>query len=141
MKDAYTNAFYGIIRETQEMHGYEIPHHLEAYVVMLLAHYVDRPNFTPENSFAEAYMSLQGRLDAKQLGDTCLFVSGVFPTIGIKKGLNKSYYTNIGISSYSTAYGEIFEELATHFVFLSDFIEIAISPKHSSKQQNYNLFR
>ena len=39
MKDAYTNAFYGIIRETQDKHGYELPEHLEAYIVMLLAHH------------------------------------------------------------------------------------------------------
>lgn len=137
MKDAYTNAFYGIVRETQEQHGYELPQHLEAYIVMLLAHHVERPDFLPDTSFAEKYLTIDKRKDAKSLGDTCLFVSGVFPNIGKRKGLNRSYYTSIGIGSYSSMYGDLFGELATHFLFLSDFIEVTI---HSSKPQKYNLF-
>jgi len=138
MKDAYTNAFYGIVRETRDKHGYELPEYLESYVVMLLASYVERPNFLPDDSFAERYLNLNKRMDAKQLGDTCLFVSGVFPSLGERKGLSKSYYVNIGIGSYSTMYGELFEELAKHFNFLSHFIEHSVS---SSKRENYNLFR
>ena len=137
MKDAYTNAFYGIVRDTQDTHGYELPDHLEAYIVMLLAHHVERPDFLPDTSFAEKYLTIDSRKDAKSLGDTCLFVSGVFPNMGKRKGLNRSYYTSIGIGSYSSMYGNLFEELATHFVFLSDFIEVTI---HSSKPQKYNLF-
>lgn len=137
MKDAYTNAFYGIVRDTQDTHGYELPDHLEAYIVMLLAHHVERPDFLPDTSFAEKYLTIDSRKDAKSLGDTCLFVSGVFPNMGKRKGLNRSYYTSIGIGSYSSMYGNLFEELATHFIFLSDFIEVTI---HSSKPQNYNLF-
>lgn len=137
MKDAYTNAFYGIVRDTQDTHGYELPDHLEAYIVMLLAHHVERPDFLPDTSFAEKYLTIDSRKDAKSLGDTCLFVSGVFPNMGKRKGLNRSYYTNIGIGSYSSMYGNLFEELATHFIFLSDFIEVTI---HSSKPKSYNLF-
>ena len=138
MKDAYTHAFYGIVRETQDTHGYELPEHLESYIVMLLASYVERPKFLPDDSFAERYLSLSKRMDAKQLGDTCLFVSGVFPNLGRRKGLTKSYYVDIGIGSYSTMYGELFEELATHFNFLSNFIEHSVS---SSKDVQSNLFR
>ena len=137
MKDAYTNAFYGIVRETQDTHGYELPDHLEAYIVMLLAHHVERPDFLPDTSFAEKYLTIDSRKDAKSLGDTCLFVSGVFPNIGKRKGLNRHYYSTIGIGSYSSMYGNLFEELATHFLFLSDFIEVTI---HSSKPKSYNLF-
>lgn len=138
MKDAYTNAFYGIVRETQDLHGYDLPQHLEAYIVMLLANHVEHPDFLPNTSFAEKYLSIESRKDAKSLGDTCLFVSGVFPSMGKRKGLDRSYYTNIGIGSYSSMYGDLFEELAKHFLFLSDFIDITI---HSSKPKSYNLFR
>jgi len=131
MKDAYTHAFYGIVRETQDTHGYELPEHLESYVVMLLASYVERPNFLPSNSFAESYLNLNKRMDAKQLGDTCLFVTGVFPSYGKSKGLNKNYYINIGQGSYGSMYGELFEQLSTHFSFLSEFIQLSTSsPKH-----------
>jgi hypothetical protein len=131
MKDVYTNAFYDIVRETQDTHGYELPVHLESYVVMLLANYVERPNFLPSNSFAESYLNLNKRMDAKTLGDTCLFVSGVFPNYGKKNGLGKDYYVNIGQGSYGSMYGQLFEELSVHFNFLSEFIELSTSsPKH-----------
>ena len=144
MKDAYTEVFFNIVKETQVDTGYELPEPVEAYVVMLLAHNLDRPDFLPEDSFAEAYLKLRKPYDytAKELGDACLFVSGVFPTYGARHGINRTYYQEIGSSSYGLVAevmnGELFNTLATHFVFVSDFIDITI---HSSKQKHSNLFR
>ena len=144
MKDAYRIAFYDVVKETQAKTGYDLPEHLEAYVVMLLAHHVDRPDFLPEDSFAEAYLKLSRPADmsAKELGDTCLFVTGVFPTYGRKHGIRRRYYQNIGIGSYEIVAEvmnrDLFTELATHFNFLSDFIEITTS---APKLQHSNLFR
>jgi hypothetical protein len=126
MNDAFTNAFFGIVREAQENTGYELPVHLEHYVVMVLAIHIDKPNWHPEQSFAEAYLKLKSRRNAKELGDTCLFVSGVFPTFGSNKGLSRSYFQNIGKTSYSQVTGELFSDLSLHFDFLSDFIDVAI---------------
>jgi len=138
--DAYTDAFYSVVKDSQSQTGFELPEHLEAYIVMLLAHHVDKPSFLPEEPFAIAYLKLDNarKLDSKQLGDTCLFVCGVFPTLGLKKGLNKDYYANIGVSSYRNMHGKIFVDLAHHFNFLSKFIEVTVS---SSKPMHSNLFR
>jgi hypothetical protein len=144
MQDAYANVFYDVVKESQGKHGYELPEHIEAYVVMLLAYHIDRPNFLPEKSFAEAYLKLKRPTDysAKELGDTCLFVTGVFPAYGSKHGLNRRYYQDIGSTSYEMVAevmnGELFSTLATHFIFVSDFIEVTI---HSSKHELNNLFR
>lgn len=144
MKDEFTTVFLDVVKETQVRTGYELPHELEAYVVMLLSYFVDKPNYLPEASFAEAYLRLQKRngLNAKQLGDTCLFVCGVFPTYGSRYGLNKNYYNKIGISSYELVaeawHNNLFDLLAIHFDFLSNFIDVAI---HSSNSERYNLFR
>lgn len=130
MNDAYVNAFYSVVKDTQVETGLELPELVESYIVMLLAHNMDRPNFLPENSFAEAYLKLRRPIgySAKELGDACLIVSGAFPTYGRKHGLDRSYYHNIGISSYDmvseTISGELFKTLSVHFVFLSDFIEV-----------------
>jgi hypothetical protein len=135
MKTEYTNAFYEVVRETKETHGYELPVELESYVVFLLANYIDRPDFLPEKSFAEAYLVLERpyKHSAKELGDTCLFVTGVFPTYGTRNGLNIKYYSNIGKSSYSMASEylniDLFENLSTHFDVLRDFIDISVN-KH-----------
>ena len=137
MNDAYRIAFYDVVKETQAKTGYALPEHLEAYVVMLLAYNIDRPDFLPEDSFAQAYLRLEhpGRLSAKELGDTCLFVTGVFPTYGRKYGLNRRYFQDIGIGSYelvaeSMNY-DLFKGLANHFHFLSEFIEITTTSKPS----------
>ena len=133
MKDEYTTVFYDLVQETQSTTGYELPLEVEAYVVMLLADKLDKPNFLPEKSFAEAYLSLKQpyRLSAKELGDTCLFVTGVFP----EYGLSVDYYSNIGKSSYSIATTsldiEIFDLLSTKFDFVREFINIATKPKYS----------
>jgi hypothetical protein len=144
MKDVYVDAFRGVVKETQATTGYELPESIEAYVVMLLAHNMERPNFLPEKSFAEAYLKLSKPYDysAKELGDACLFVTGVFPSYGRKHGLDRSYYQEIGITSYDlvaeTMNGELFKTLSVHFCFVSDFIgEVT----HSSKRVQNNLFR
>jgi len=135
MKTEYTNAFFDVIRETKETHGYDLPVELESYIVFLLASHLDRPDFLPENTFAEAYLKLERPYtqNAKQLGDTCLFVTGVFPSYGRDKGLNISYYSNIGKSSYSMASEylniDLFDNLSTHFDVLREFIDISIN-KH-----------
>ena len=141
MKDAYTSAFYGVVRETQNTSGYALPESLEAYIVMLLASKMETPNFLPEESFAVEYVKLKkpAKLNAKELGDTCLFVSGVFPNYGKKYGLHKNYYKKIGASSYEmvaeTMNGELFSSLAMHFNFLSDFIKLSTTPSSFYNQQ------
>ena len=143
MEDAYTTAFYDLVKETQDRSGFELPEQIEAYVVMLLANFVDRPNFLPSQSFAEAYLKLQRPADisAKELGDTCLFVTGVFPTYGTNRGMNRKYYQTIGIGSYEMVaevfHKELFSNLARHFEFVSDFIEVAT---HTNKEWQ-RLFR
>jgi hypothetical protein len=135
MKTEYTNAFFDVVRETKETHGYDLPVELESYIVFLLASYLDRPNFLPESSFAEVYLKLERPYtqNAKQLGDACLFVTGVFPTYGARKGLDITYYSNIGKSSYSMASEylniNLFDNLSTHFDVLREFIDISIN-KH-----------
>ena len=141
MNDAYRTALFDVVKETSEREGYELPENIEAYVVMLLATHVDKTNFLP-NTFAEAFLSIKNPTEAKKLGDTCLFVAGVFPTIGERKGLKRRYYQDIGSTSYEMVaevmHPELFTPLATHFVFLSNFIEIVVN---SSKQTHNNLFR
>tara|TARA_B110000503_G_scaffold116090_1_gene174870 strand:- start:31 stop:456 length:426 start_codon:yes stop_codon:yes gene_type:complete len=141
MNDAYTTALFDVVKGTSATRGYDLPEPIEAYVVMLLASHVDKPNFLPD-TFATAYLTIKNPNDAKELADTCLFVAGVFPSIGERKGLKRKYYQDIGSTSYEivaeSRHPELFGTLATHFVFLSDFIEVVT---HSSKYEQNILFR
>ena len=141
MTDAYTTALFDVVKETSATRGYDLPEPIEAYVVMLLANFVDKPDFLPD-TFGPTFMQLKTSDQAKELADTCLFVAGVFPTLGERKGISRRYYQDIGSSSYEMVAGvrhpELFNTLATHFNFLSEFIEVTI---HSSKHVQSILFR
>ena len=139
MKDEYTTAFYDIVKESQKTSGFDLPHEIEAYVVMLLASKIDSPNFLPTSSFAEEFLKLKRpyKYNAKDLGDTCLFVTGVFPSYGI----SVRYYSDIGISSYSIVQedlnAELFGLLSSKFDFIRDFIDLTINNNHN----RFNAFR
>ena len=141
MNDAYTSALFDVVKETSATRGYDLPEPIEAYVVMLLANFVDKSDFLPD-TFAQAFLTIKTTSEAKELGDTCLFVAGVFPSIGERKGLSRRYYQDIGSSSYEMVAGarhpELFNTLATHFDFLSEFIETTV---HSSKHVQNILYR
>jgi hypothetical protein len=141
MKDAYTTAFYDVVKETQAKSGMELPHHVEAYIVMLLSDFVDRDDIPPDQTFAEMFLTLRDSRQAKQLGDTCLFVAGAFPKLNARHGISRRYYQDIGSTSYEMASDmniDLFPVLARHFVFLSNFIEITVN---SPKLTHSNLFR
>ena len=138
MKTEYTNAFYRIVCETKETYGYDLPIELESYIVFLLASHLDKPDFLPKSTFAESYLKLErsSKQNAKELGDTCLFVTGVFPNYAKNKGLDIDYYSNIGKSSYTLA-GEslnidLFESLSKHFDLLRNFIDTSINYRKTS---------
>ena len=138
MKTEYTNAFYDIVCEAKETYGYELPVELESYVVFLLASHVEKPDFLPQHTFAKSYLKLQRPYtqNAKQLGDTCLFVTGVFPAYGRNNGLDITYYSNIGKSSYSMASEylniDLFDNLSTHFDLLRTVIDSSINKRKST---------
>ena len=141
MNDAYTSALFDVVKDTSAKRGYDLPEPIEAYVVMLLANYIDKPDFLPD-AFGTTLLKLKNSSEAKQLGDTCLFVAGVFPNIGERKGLKRRYYQDIGSTSYEMVAEvqnpELFSTLATHFNFLSEFIELTVN---SPKLTHNNLFR
>ena len=132
MRDVYQTAFYGVVRETQESTGLTLPDDIECYVVVLLAEHIDKNYFLPKKSFAESYLTITKSRNAKELGDTCLFVSGVFPDYG-----DSNYITHIGRSSYSqittSLNHDLFESLSKHFVFLRDFISVSTTKPYTDR--------
>ena len=141
MKDTYTNAFYDLVKSTQTNTGYDLPHHIEAYIVMLLSDFVERDDIPPDDTFAEMFCTLKSSQQAKQLGDTCLIIAGAFPTYKRHRGINRRYFQDIGSTSYDMASAmndDLFPLLSKHFVFLSTFIEHSVS---SSKHAQNILYR
>ena len=123
MQDAYVQAFADCVRSTRQQTGIELPEHIEHYAVALLAVHVDRVDFLPKHSFAHALYNIRNARTAKELGDTCLFVTGVFPTYGV----NRRYYTDIGKTAYSSIELELFRDITHSFDVLQTLIECTVS--------------
>lgn len=128
MKDEYFYMFKQAIVDTEKETGHELPHNIEVYLTTLLATYTKNNDFLPSKTFVETLYEINSKKSAKDLGDSCLFVTGVFPSYGKERGLSRSYFQGIGSMSYSIAANytenEIFSNLSTHFKFLSEFIAI-----------------
>ena len=131
MKDEYASAFYDVVKDTRYRTGIEMPEYIEHYVVLLLASHVDKSDFLPTKTFAESMLEIKYSRDAKTLGDTCLFVTGIFPEYGI----DVNYYSHIGKISYNrctTALNiELFETLSKHFDHIRFFINHIRNDKYN----------
>ena len=133
VEDSYFVAFRTVVKETQEKHGFELPVDLETYITFLLADRIDAYEIVPKRTFMESYLRIKDPRSAKDLGDTCLFLTGVFPEYGNRYGFTIDYYSSIGKDSYSNASyhlnRELFFKLSRHFEFLRNFITLATRDK------------
>jgi len=123
MQDAYVRVFADCVRSTAQQTGIELPYHIEHYAVALLAVHTDRADFLPRTTFAQALYNISNARTAKELGDTCLFVTGVFPEYGV----NRRYYTDIGKTAYSSIELELFRDITHSFDLIQTLIECTVS--------------
>jgi hypothetical protein len=127
MQDSYVQVFASCVEHTRKQTGIELPAHIEHYAVALLAHHIDRPDFLPTQTFAELILTLDSKRNAKYIGDTCLFISGVFPSYGV----NPRYYADIGRTAYTSIDYQLFRDLVLAFDTVSTLIDYTVN-KHKS---------
>jgi len=122
MKDVYVDKFSALINETSERTGLRFDPMIQTYVSVLLADHVERTDFFSQ-PFGLRYMDLQTSTNAKELGDNCLVLVGVFPGY---RGMSSDYYVQIGSGSYGMAASAtgsmVFETLARDFDSLRELL-------------------
>jgi hypothetical protein len=126
-------AFNVLMTDTLDRQGWNIPQKLQQHMVEVLVSKLDQNPWQPEPSYAEQYMSVRTVSAIMALGDTCWFTRAVFPDIGARRGLNASYYTDLGQGCYSRVLAQIgphshLQQLRDHFDFLA---EVAWTVIHS----------
>lgn len=118
--------FEDILNETLEIQGWEVPTPVVKYTINLLADKIDKNPWQPEPSFAERYMTLKSVTDAQELGDTCFFTRAVFPELGQHRGINSSYYVEIGQGCYNyvlkVSPNPALKHMRDHFEFLAEVV-------------------
>ncbi len=119
-----------ILEETYESQGWTIPKPIIDYQTAILEQFVAQPNWRPQPSYAEQYMTLRSPEAARELGNVCWFTRAVFPELMRRRGIPESYYVDLGQSCYDMAVRytrqPVLEQFRQHFEFLAECAHTAI---------------
>lgn len=122
----YYRVWFEVIDHSKHKYGWPIPTYIEQYLSAVLANYTDKPDWQPENSWAETLLQLQSAQAAKVLGDQALFAAAIFPTLLDRKGISSDYFHSIGRTSYNRAAAinaELFLTMSQHFSYLAHCLQ------------------
>jgi hypothetical protein len=125
----YYQAWFTVIDQAKNKHGWPIPVYIEQYLSAVLANYVDKPDWQPQPSWAETLLSVQSANAAKVLGDQAMFAAAVFPNMLERKGISQDYFYNIGKVSYGHAERinyHLFNTLSRNFEFLAECLNYSL---------------
>jgi hypothetical protein len=124
------NGIRDILKETITAHGWHIPEPVFEYTVRILAEKVDSMPWTPEPSYAEAYLKIKTPTQALALGNTCFFTRSVFPEIMERRGLSQNYFVELGQGSYTIVLKHTdmphIRAIRDNFEFLSEVVYTSI---------------
>jgi len=122
--DIYVRESYDIVRRAECELTINLTHEIEAYVVHLFAHYLDKPKVNTEPVCIKLLESNTKPLPLrkqilKEVGDECLLINAM--EWGKRKWPNNNYYADMGQMAYmSRAYVQrppesIYDDLAYEF--------------------------
>jgi hypothetical protein len=122
--DIYVRESYDIVRRAECELTINLAHEIEAYVVHLFAHYLDKPLVNTEPIGVKLLASniqpvLQRKQTLKEIGDECLLIHSM--EWGRNKWPSSNYYADLGQTAYmSRAYvvrppEGLYDELAYEF--------------------------
>lgn len=137
IEPVYYSTWFDLVDQAKQKYGWAIPLYIEQYMSAVLANYTDKPDWMPENSWAETLLSIQNAAAAKVLGDQALFAAAVFPSLLECKGINEKYLYDIGTISYRRAAKineTLFVTMSDNFSFLSKCLYRAL---YDSNQLEY----
>ena len=115
IEPVYRQAMQGLVRETRDRTGIELPVHLELYITELMARYVDGVDLDSSETFATQYLSAVTQTQCKTVGDRALMIYGWFPDRHRHQGVHTEYYSVIGRAAYQRCTAEIFMLLSRRF--------------------------
>ena len=129
--DFYVKESYDIVRRAECELTINLAHELEAYLVHLFAHYLDKPNVNTEPICIKLLESThkpvsQRKAILKEVGDECLLINSM--EWGRPRWPTEIYYADMGQMAYvSRAYAErppedLFDDLAVEFQIVSKIL-------------------
>ena len=121
----FIHAFDQLFADTLDRQGWTVPKALQKVMIDILVEKINKNPWCPEPSYAEQYLMARSPQALKSLGDTCWFTRAVFPDLGQHRGINASYYTDLGQGCYHrllrhTGPDTTLELMIRHFDFLAE---------------------
>jgi len=126
MQAEYLQLFEQLVREVIQTQGLCLPWELQQYTTAVMAEYTDKPDPTLGKTFAERYLTAETVLDCKWVGDAALLVYGAFPQYRQHRGVDRSYYREIGRSAYSRIHRQPFEMMSEHWDLAGDLVSATV---------------
>jgi hypothetical protein len=119
------------IRHGEKLCSVTLQSELEEYLVSLLVHYTNKPEFAKQIIALKFLESMQAApnqrmLGLRMVGDQCLLFSGLFPHIADRKQVKISYFVDMGRSAYAAISAKAYDLndlLAGQFVILMDVLQ------------------
>jgi hypothetical protein len=122
--EVYVKESYQLIKEAEQALTINLEHNVEAYLVHLFAHFLDKPNVNSEplgvKLLSAAVLPIPQRKHLlKAVGDECLLINAM--EWNKRRWPSDNYYAEIGCTAYMTrAYvqrptEEVFDNLAVEF--------------------------
>lgn len=122
--DIYVRESYDIVRRAESELTVTLAHEVEAYIVHLFAHFLDKPLVNTQPIGIKLLESThkpitQRKALLKEIGDECLLINSM--EWGKNRWPSSSYYSDIGVTAYmNRAYVErppeaIYDDLAYDF--------------------------
>lgn len=123
--------WHELVTEAEKICDISLKEELESYLVFLLIRYTSSPEVVKQIISTEFLQGVQlspslRELALQNVGDKCLLVSGLFPTLAKKRFVKISYFVNLGQSSYATIsknQNDIYSLLSSQFVALMDILQ------------------
>lgn len=124
---------HNLLVECLERQGWELPENIANYATRILVEKIDKNPWEPEPSYAEMYLKTSNPVALVALGDTCWFTRAVFPDMHSRRGINASYWVDLGTSCYARARQTLknptVAQMEQHFEFIAEIAHTAIWSK------------
>ena len=122
----------GILEQCLERQGWQLPPDVVSYCSSILEDHIARPDWQPQPSYAEQYLKITKTREALALGNECWFTRAVFPELMQRRGIQPSYYVDLGQSCWDRVLDRVenptLRLLRDHFEFTA---EVAWTAVHS----------
>lgn len=111
-----TTFFHDLLQQSSQTHRITIPEEVQVYVLHLLVDSLtNTARIDLDSSLSLKYLEaayIRDEASLKQVGDSCLFMLGLFPT---HRPEHHSLYHELGPTSYFGLRTKVYNQLSTHF--------------------------